>query len=112
SNAATAVVETQAKHRAKAFVTALAKNAGIARLSFTPLFLVALLKLHRAGRALPRNRFEASREIVDQLLEHQPKRRAKDAAETKAAPLDTRLRDRLLEDFAYGLHAGDLLGSV
>ncbi|WP_291846459.1 NACHT domain-containing protein [Bradyrhizobium sp.] len=112
SNAATAVVETQAQHRAKTFVTALAKNAGIARLSFTPLFLVALLKLHRAGRVLPRNRFEASREIVDQLLEHQPKRRAKDSVETKAAPLDTRLRDRLLEDFAYGLHAGELLGSV
>ncbi|MCK1354229.1 NACHT domain-containing protein [Bradyrhizobium sp. CW7] len=111
-NASDAAIETQAQHRAKNFAAALAKNAGIARLSLTPLFLVALLKLHRAGRDLPRNRFEASKEIVEQLLEHQPKRRAKDAVETKAAPLDTRLRDRLLEDFAYGLHAGDLPGSV
>lgn len=110
--AASDVVETQAQHRAKTFTAALAKNSGIARLSFTPLFLVALLKLHRAGRDLPRNRFEASKEIVDQLLEHQPKRRATAAVETKATPLDARLRDRLLDDFAYGLHAGDLRGSV
>lgn len=110
--AAHTVVETQAQRRAKNFATALAKNGGISRLSFTPLFLVALLKLHRAGRDLPRNRFEASKEIVDQLLEHQPKRRAKDAVETKAAALDARLRDRLLDDFAYGLHAGELRGPV
>ncbi|MBR0840481.1 NACHT domain-containing protein [Bradyrhizobium liaoningense] len=112
ASAADTVVETQAQHRTRNFATALAKNAGIARLSFTPLFLVALLKLHRAGRDLPRNRFEASKEIVDQLLEHQPKRRAKDSVETKTAALDTRLRDRLLDDFAYGLHAGELRGAV
>jgi len=112
SDATDSVVETQAQHRAKNFTTALSKNSGIARLSFTPLFLVALLKLHRAGRDLPRNRFEASKEIVDQLLEHQPRRRATDAVETKSAQLDARLRDRLLDDFAYGLHAGDLRGSV
>jgi hypothetical protein len=112
SDAAGSVVETQAQHRAKNFTTVLTKNSGIARLSFTPLFLVALLKLHRAGRDLPRNRFEASKEIVDQLLEHQPRRRATGAVETKAAQLDARLRDRLLDDFAYGLHAGDLRGSV
>jgi hypothetical protein len=111
-DAASTVVEAQAQHRSKIFTTALAKNSGIARLSFTPLFLVALLKLHRAGRDLPRNRFEASKEIVDQLLEHQPRRRATDAVETKAAPLDARLRDRLLDDFAYGLHAGELRGPV
>ncbi|MGY4399277.1 NACHT domain-containing protein [Bradyrhizobium sp. USDA 3315] len=111
-SAAPSAVEAQAEHRAKSFAGALARNTGIARLSYTPLFLVALLKLHRTGRDLPRNRFDASKEIVDQLLEHQPRRRAKDAVETKAASLDARLRDRLLDDFAYGLHAGELRGSV
>ena len=110
--AATSTIETQAQHRANNFTSALARNAGISRLSFTPLFLVALLKLHRAGRDLPRNRFEASKEIVDQLLEHQPRRRAKDAVETKAPVLDIRLRDRLLEEFSYGLHCGELRGAV
>jgi NACHT domain len=112
ASAAARTVENQAQHRANSFTSALARNAGISRLSFTPLFLVALLKLHRAGRDLPRNRFEASKEIVDQLLEHQPRRRAKDAVETKNPILDSRMRDRLLEEFAYGLHRSELRGSV
>ena len=44
----------------------------ISRLSQTPLFLLAFLSLHRRGQTLPRNRFAASREIVEQLMEHQP----------------------------------------
>lgn len=112
TNAADDAVETQAQHRANSFTAALLRNPGIARLSHTPLFLVALLKLHRTGRDLPRNRFDASKEIVEQLLEHQPKRRAKDAVETKSALADGRDRDRVLNDFAYGLYAGELRGSV
>jgi hypothetical protein len=112
ADAADSTVESQAQHRAKGFTTALMRNPGIARLSHTPLFLVALLKLYRPGRDLPRNRFAASREIVDQLLEHQPKRRAKDAVETRSPLPDARERDRVLNDFAYGLHAGDLRGTV
>jgi len=106
-------VAAQAARRAKNFMTALTANAGIARLAQTPLFLVALLKLHRLGRDLPRNRFDASKEIVEQLLEHQPRRRAKDAVDPKSTPVEGRkLRDRLLSDFAFGIHSGELRGTV
>lgn len=105
-------VQRQATGRAAAFAKALLQSPGIARLSRTPLFLLSLLKLHRLGRDLPRNRFEASKEIVEQLVDHQPKRRAKDALKLDEAAQGLRQRDRLLEDFAFGLHAGDLRGSV
>ena len=106
-------VVAHAERRAKSFMTALTGNAGIARLAQTPLFLVALLKLHRLGRDLPRNRFDASKEIVEQLLEHQPRRRAKDAVDPKAMPVEGRvMRDRLLSDFAFGIHSGGLSGTV
>ena len=87
-------------------------SPGIAGLSRTPLFLLSLLKLHRLGRDLPRNRFEASKEIVEQLIYHQPKRRAKDAMKLDPSAQGLRQRDRLLEDFAFGLHDGALQGSV
>lgn len=106
------VVETEAQRRATGFIEALARSPGITRLSQTPLFLIALLKLHRLGHDLPRNRFDASKEIVEQLVEHQPKRRAKDALDTEKPTLDRRDRDRLLDDFAYALHAGELRGTV
>jgi hypothetical protein len=105
------IVERQAKNRAEAFTKALLKSPGIAGLSRTPMFLLSLLKLHRLGRDLPRNRFDASQEIVQQLVEEQPKRRAKDAMKTEQVQ-GHRHRERLLEDFAYGLHAGELSGSV
>ncbi|RKE68010.1 NACHT domain-containing protein [Pseudorhodoplanes sinuspersici] len=104
-------VERQAKNRADAFTKALLQSLGIGSLSRTPLFLLSLLKLHRLGRDLPRNRFDASQEIVQQLIDEQPKRRAKDAMKTELAQ-SPRHRDRLLEDFAFGLHAGELRGSV
>jgi NACHT domain len=104
-------VERQAKRRAESFMKALAASSGISRLAHTPLFLLALLKLHRLGRDLPRNRFDASKEIVEQLVEHQPKRRAKDAM--RLAPAQKmRQRDRLLEDLAFALHSGELRGAV
>jgi hypothetical protein len=105
-------VERQATSRAGAFIKALMHSPGIAGLSRTPLFLLSLLRLHRLGRDLPHNRFEASKEIVDQLVDHQPKRRAKDAMRLDQATQGLRQRDRLLEDFAFGLHAGELRGSV
>ena len=105
-------VEAAAQRRADNFVTALARGSGIVRLAQTPLFLLALLKLHRLDRDLPRNRFDASREIVAQLLEHQPRRRAKDAARVDHPTIDARVRDRILGDFAFGLHSGKLKGSV
>jgi len=105
-------VEAAAQRRADNFVTALAKGSGIVRLAQTPMFLLALLKLHRLDRDLPRNRFDASREIVAQLLEHQPRRRAKDAARIDHPTIDARVRDRILGDFAFGLHSGELKGAV
>jgi hypothetical protein len=111
-SAAPEAVEAEAQRRATGFIEALARSPGITRLSQTPLFLIALLKLHRLGHDLPRNRFDASKEIVAQLVEHQPRRRAKDAVDTLKPTLDRRDRDRLLDDFAYGLHAGELRGAV
>ena len=111
-SAATVVtVERQARGRADSFMKALAASPGITRLAQTPLFLLALLKLHRLGRDLPRNRFDASKEIAEQLIEHQPKRRAKDAM--RLAPgQKMRQRDRLLEDFAFALHFGEFRGTL
>ena len=110
-SATAAAVERQAKSRADNFIKALAASPGITRLAQNPLFLLALLKLHRLGRDLPRNRFDASKEIIEQLVEHQPKRRAKDAL--RLAPAQKmRQRDRLLEDFAFALHSGELRGAV
>jgi hypothetical protein len=110
--AATAVAaERQAKGRADSFMRVLTASPGITRLAQTPLFLLALLKLHRLGRDLPRNRFDASKEIIEQLIEHQPRRRAKDAMQLRPAQ-KMRQRERLLEDFAFGLHSGELRGAV
>jgi hypothetical protein len=86
-------------------------SPGIARLAQTPLFLLSLLKLHRIGRELPRNRFDAGKEIIEQLIDHQPKRRAKDALRLESGQ-KMRQRDRLLEDFAFGLHSGESGGDV
>ncbi len=105
-------VDTAAQRRAENFIAALARTSGIVRLAQTPLFLLALLKLHRLGHDLPRNRFEASREIVKQLLDEQPRRRAKDAGRTDNPVIDSRVRDRILEDFAFGIHSGELKGVV
>ena len=102
-------IERQASLRAQGFTTALLRSPGISRLSQTPLFLLSLLKLHRMQRDLPRNRFDASREIVEQLTQHQPKRRA---LRVDQDGQKDRLRLRLLEDFASGLHSGELRGSV
>ncbi len=108
---AQSVVERQAQARAERFTKALLGSPGILRLAQTPLFFLSLLKLHRLGRDLPRNRFDVSREIIEQLVEHQPKRRAKDAMKLEPAHR-MRQRDRLLEDFAFGLHSGELPGTV
>ncbi|MGA7452590.1 MAG: NACHT domain-containing protein [Rhodoplanes sp.] len=105
-------VERQAASRAAVFNKALLQSPGIAGLSRTPLFLLSLLKLHRLGRDLPHNRFEASKEIVEQLIDRQPKRRAKDAMKLDLGAPGIHQRDRLLENFAFGLHAGELQGSV
>jgi len=77
-------LRTRAKRRADAFIKALQLNAGISRLSQTPLFLLAFLSLHRRGQSLPRNRFAASQEIVEQLMEHQPRRRDMSALSTRS----------------------------
>jgi len=105
-------LESQAVHRATAFTAALQRNPGIARLSQTPLFLLALMGLHRHGRQLPRSRFAAIEKIVEQLVEHQPQRRATDALLTVSPPSKARLRDRLMADFAFGLQSAELTGAV
>jgi hypothetical protein len=111
SAAAAQTVERQARNRAASFTKALLASSGIARLAQIPLFLLSLLKLHRLGRDLPRNRFDASKEIIEQLAEHQPRRRAKDAMGFRPTQ-NSRERQRLLADFAFGLHSGELRGDV
>lgn len=105
-------LESQAERRATSFTSALRRNSGIARLSQTPLFLLALMELHRHGHQLPRSRFAAIEKIVEQLVEHQPQRRATDSLQTDAPQFNVRLRDRLMADFAFGLQAAELAGAV
>lgn len=110
--AESARIEKHSKRRATSFTAALRRNPGIARLSQTPLFLLALMELHRHGRQLPRSRFAAIEKIVDELVEHQPRRRATDSLLTVSVPSNPRLRDRLLSDFAFSLQSGRLAGVV
>ena len=105
-------IEVRAKRKADNFMSALQRNPGITRLSQTPLFLLALVDLHRHGHDLPRSRFAASREIIEQLIEHQPKRRDASALSTGMTTGERRLRDRIIADFAYALQSGELRGSV
>ena len=70
-----------------------ANVSGIARLSETPLFLLALMELHCHGHQLPRSRFAAIEKIVEQLVEHQPQRRATDSLLT-VSPQSNALPDR------------------
>src|SRR5271165_1284968 len=105
--------ESRAESRASNLTAALKRNAGIARLSQTPLLLLALMQLHRHGQELPRSRFAAIEKIIDQLVEHQPRRRATEAMSTVSpGGMHQRQRDRLIDDFAFALHAGELRGPV
>jgi hypothetical protein len=107
-----AQIRTRSRRKADVFVTALQANVGINRLSQTPLFLLAFISLHSRGQDLPRSRFAASKEIVDQLMEHQPNRRAVSALSTASSQAEPRLRDRLISDFAFALQYGDLRGAI
>ena len=111
-NATDAQIRTRSRRKADGFISALGGNIGINRLSQTPLFLLAFISLHSHGQDLPRNRFAASREIVQQLMEHQPNRRAVSALSTASSQAEPRLRDRLISDFAFALQAGDLRGAI
>jgi hypothetical protein len=105
-------IQGRAKRKADTFMSALQLNAGISRLSQTPLFLLAFLSLHRRGQTLPRDRFAASQEIVEQLMEHQPRRRDMSALAMRSLVGEPRMRDRVIADFAYALQAGELRGSI
>jgi hypothetical protein len=107
-----AQIRARSRRKADAFISALQGNAGIARLSQTPLFLLAFISLHGRGQELPRNRFAASKEIVNQLMEHQPNRRAISALAPDPAQTDPRLRDRIISDFAFALQSGELGGTI
>lgn len=111
-NATDAQIRTRSRRKADGFISALQGNIGINRLSQTPLFLLAFISLHSRGQDLPRSRFAASKEIVDQLMEHQPNRRAVSALSTAPSQAEPRLRDRLIADFAFALQAGDLRGAI
>jgi hypothetical protein len=108
-NADSARLDVQAEHRATALDQALRRNPGVARLSQTPLFLLALMQLHRHQQELPRSRFAAIEKIIGELVEHQPRRRETEALSSKRAlgvrPLQ---RDRLLDNLAFALHSGEL----
>lgn len=105
-------IRLRARRKADAFISALQGNAGIARLSQTPLFLLAFIGLHSRGQDLPRNRFAASKEIVEQLMEQQPSRRAVSALVSDPAQTEPRLRDRIICDFAFALQSGELAGRI
>ncbi len=105
-------IGVRSRRKADSFISALQRNAGIARLSQTPLFLLAFISLHSRGQDLPRNRFAASREIVEQLMEHQPSRRAVSALASDPAQTEPRLRDRIICDFAFALQSGELVGRI
>ncbi len=105
-------IMARGKRKADAFIAALQGNVGIARLSQTPLFLLSFISLHSRGQNLPRSRFAASREIVDQLMEHQPRRRDVSALSIHSSSGEPRLRDRVIADFAFALQSGNLRGSI
>jgi hypothetical protein len=111
-NVTDAQIRARSRRKADAFISALQGNIGINRLSQTPLFLLAFISLHSRGQDLPRSRFAASKEIVDQLMEHQPNRRAVSALSTTSSQAEPRLRDRLISDFAFALQSGDLRGAI
>jgi hypothetical protein len=73
---------------------------------------LAFISLNSRGQDLPRNRFAASKEIVEQLMEHQPSRRAVSALAADPAQADPRLRDRIICDFAFALQSGELAGTI
>ena len=113
SDGTTAVqIEARAERRTEQFLRALHKAPDILRLSQTPLFLLAFMELGRHGHLLPRSRFAANREIIAQLIEHQPHKRDTGALSVVSTPLDTKLRDRLLADLAFALHSGEIKGAV
>lgn len=105
-------IEARAQRSTDQFLRALHKAPDIHRLSQIPLFLLAFMELARHGHLLPRSRFAASREIIAQLIEHQPHKRDTGALTIVSTPLDTKLRDRLLADLAFALHSGEIEGAV
>ena len=94
-------VESRAERSAKQFGEALQKIPDISRLSQVPLFLLALMDLARHGYVLPSSRFAASREIIAQLIEHQPHKRDTGALVVVNPSSNTKLRDRLLAHGKY-----------
>lgn len=94
-----------AQTRTRAFLESVASATGLSPLSTTPLFLLALLALHRQGKSLPNSRMAAVGEIIAQLVEHQPERRGINALQTGRTGPHQRQRDRILDDFAYRLHS-------
>jgi len=108
----TSQITARGKRKADAFITALQVNAAITRLSQTPLFLLAFMTLHRRGQSLPRSRFDASKEIVDELVDRQPRRRDVSALGTQGLAGEPRLRDRVIADFAFALQSRELPGLI
>lgn len=109
---AVAQIEARAERSTEQFLRTLHKATDILRLSQAPLFMLAFMELARHGHLLPRSRFAASREIIAQLIDHQPHKRDTGALTVVSTPLDTRLRDRLLADLAFALHSGEITGAV
>ena len=108
-----AKLDAQAERRASGLDDALRRNPGVSRLSQTPLFLLALMQLHRHQQELPRSRFAAIEKIIEELVEHQPRRRETEALVSKGvAGIKPIQRDRLLGNLAFDLHSGKLTGPV
>lgn len=102
----------RARARTVALAQALRRNPGIQQLAQTPLFLLALLQMHRQSQDLPRNRFAAIGKILEQLVEHQPHRRDSAALSARGSDLLPRQRDRLLAAFAFALQAGEFIAPI
>lgn len=104
-------LEKQAERRTNSLDIALKRSSSIAKLSQTPLILLTLMQLHRQGNELPKSKYAALEKIIDQLVEHQPRRREVQSLSTAAVDdIPKRQRDRLLFDFAFSLHTGELRG--
>jgi hypothetical protein len=57
------------------FVESISRSADLRGLASTPLLLILLLRLYKAGQPLPRNRFAAYEAVLDFLLAEHPRRR-------------------------------------
>ena len=94
------------RSRAEAFVAKLESLPDVAALAGTPLLFSGLMALDREGAILPRNRFQAYRELSDRLIRIHPQARAQAALAARSRPaLDPQTRELLLAELAFQIQS-------